>query len=143
MSHADKADKLLIKPGSGRQTGVAASLGQIIRKARNAASHPKSHKQHDNNQAGDGPRQTDSTESHSHPNLPRVGGAVRGGPVDRTRIVPGAACKPRIIFVADVQAPPPHSVAVTSRSSGTVLTRTVKVPRPRRWLSVKRPSARL
>ena len=40
---------------SGRQAGVAALLGRIIRKARNAASHPTSHKRHDNNQAGNGP----------------------------------------------------------------------------------------
>ena len=41
-------------------------LGRIIRKARNAASHPTSHKQHGNNQAGNGLRQTNSDESHSH-----------------------------------------------------------------------------
>ena len=58
MSHAEEADELLNQANSGRQTGVAALLGRIIRKARNAASHPTSHKQHDNNQAGNGPRQT-------------------------------------------------------------------------------------
>src|SRR5437667_12734622 len=31
---------------SGRQTGAAVPPGQIIPKARNAASHPTSHKQH-------------------------------------------------------------------------------------------------
>jgi hypothetical protein len=67
MSHAEKGGRAPDQASSGRQTGVAALPGRIIRKARNAASHPTSHKQHDNNQAGNGPRQTDSTESHSHP----------------------------------------------------------------------------
>ena len=67
MSHAKLGGRAPDHASSGRQTGVVAPLGRIIRKARNAASHPTSHKQHDNNQAGDGPRQTDSDESHSHP----------------------------------------------------------------------------
>ena len=47
--------------------GVDAPLGRIIRKACKAASRPTSNKRHDDNQAGNDPRQTDSTESHSHP----------------------------------------------------------------------------
>jgi len=67
MSHAKLGGRAPDQASSGRQTGVAVPPGRIIRKARNAASHPTSHKQHDNNQAGDGLRQTDSDESHSHP----------------------------------------------------------------------------
>jgi hypothetical protein len=57
MSHADEADKLLIKPA--RQTGAAVhartdhSQGTL-----EAAGHPTSHVRHGNNQAGDVPRQT-------------------------------------------------------------------------------------
>jgi len=64
MSHANKADKLLIKPAAGARPAPPCTRRQIMPKARNAASHPTSHTQHDDNQAGDGPRQTDSTESH-------------------------------------------------------------------------------
>ena len=59
MSHAHKADKLLIKPAAGRQTGAALPPGQIIPKARNAASHPTSHKQHGDTRLATAPRQTD------------------------------------------------------------------------------------
>jgi hypothetical protein len=40
---------------SGRQTGVAAPPGRIIRKAPNAASHLTSHKQHDNTRLATAP----------------------------------------------------------------------------------------
>ena len=46
MSHAEKADKLLIKPAAGARPAPPRTRGQIIPKARNAASHPTSHKQH-------------------------------------------------------------------------------------------------
>jgi hypothetical protein len=46
MSHAHRADKLLIKPAAGASTGAAAPLGRFIRKASKAASHPTSHKRH-------------------------------------------------------------------------------------------------
>jgi hypothetical protein len=65
MSHADKGGRAPDQASSGRQTGVAVLPRRIIPKARNAASHPTSHKQHNDNQAGNGPRQTDSAESHS------------------------------------------------------------------------------
>jgi hypothetical protein len=46
MSHAPEGGQAPDKASSGRQTGAAAPPGQIIPKARNAASHPTSHKQH-------------------------------------------------------------------------------------------------
>src|SRR6266540_1182441 len=83
MSHATKADKLLIKPAAGARPAPPCTRRQIIPKARNAASHPTSHTQHDDNQAGDGPRQTDSTESHRCPTRWREapgGGWTRSDP---------------------------------------------------------------
>ena len=60
MSHANKADKLLIKPAAGARPAPPCTRGQIIPKARmKAASHQTSHTRHGDNQAGDGPRQTD------------------------------------------------------------------------------------
>ena len=46
MSHAPQGGQAPDQASSGRQTGAAVPPGQIIAKARNAASHPKSHKQH-------------------------------------------------------------------------------------------------
>jgi len=46
MSHAPQGGRAPDQASSGRQTGAAAPLGQIIPKARNAASHLTSHKQH-------------------------------------------------------------------------------------------------
>jgi hypothetical protein len=60
MSHANEADKLLIKPAAGARPAPPRTRRQIIAKARStAARHLTSHTRHDNNQAGDGPRQTD------------------------------------------------------------------------------------
>ena len=60
MSHADKADRLLIKPAAGARPAPPCTRGQIIRKARiHAARHPKSHTRHGGHQAGNGLRQTD------------------------------------------------------------------------------------
>jgi hypothetical protein len=54
-----EADKLLIKPAAGADQRRLPP-GRIIPKARTkAASHPTSHKRHDDNQAGNCPRQTD------------------------------------------------------------------------------------
>ena len=44
MSHANKADRLLIKPAAGVRP--APPCKRIIKKARNAASHPTSHTRH-------------------------------------------------------------------------------------------------
>src|SRR6266516_6425257 len=45
---------------SGRQTGAAAHARTVHSQGTHeAASHPTSHTRHDDNQAGDGPRQTD------------------------------------------------------------------------------------
>ena len=60
MSHADKADKLLIKPAAGARPAPPRTRAQIIPKARKAASHLTSHTRHSDNQAGNGPRQTDA-----------------------------------------------------------------------------------
>src|SRR5438034_1510164 len=46
MSHAPQGGQPPDRGSSGRPTGAAVPPGQIIAKARNAASHPKSHKQH-------------------------------------------------------------------------------------------------
>ncbi len=48
MSHANKADRLLIKPAAGARPASPCTRGRIIRKARTqrAASHPKSHTRH-------------------------------------------------------------------------------------------------
>ena len=46
MSHAPQGGQAPDQASSGRQTGAAAPPGQIIRKARKAASHPTSHKRH-------------------------------------------------------------------------------------------------
>jgi hypothetical protein len=46
MSHALKGGQAPDQANSRRQTGAAVPPGRIIPKARNAASHPTSHKQH-------------------------------------------------------------------------------------------------
>jgi hypothetical protein len=59
MSHAHKADKLLIKPAAERQTGAAAhTRTDHSQGTHKAASHMTSHTQHGDNQAGNEPRQT-------------------------------------------------------------------------------------
>jgi hypothetical protein len=58
MSHAHRADKLLIKPAAGARPAPPRTPRQIIPKARKAASHLTSHKRHGRHQAGNGPRQT-------------------------------------------------------------------------------------
>jgi hypothetical protein len=60
MSHAETADELLIKPAAGARPAPPRTRGRIISQGTHrAASHPTSHTRHGNNQAGDGPRQTD------------------------------------------------------------------------------------
>jgi hypothetical protein len=61
MSHAPRADRLLIKPAAGARPAPPRSHGQIIPKTRKAAGPLTSHMRHDEHQAGDGPRQTDPT----------------------------------------------------------------------------------
>ena len=61
MSHAEKADKLLIKPAAGARPAPPRTRGQIIPKEHTAASHLTSHTRHDDNQAGNKPRQTNPT----------------------------------------------------------------------------------
>jgi len=46
MSHAPQGGQAPDQASSGRQTGAAVPPGQIIPKARNAAGHLTSHKQH-------------------------------------------------------------------------------------------------
>jgi hypothetical protein len=58
MSHANTADKVLIKPAAGARPAPPHTRGRIIPKARTAASHPTSHTRHGDNQAGNEPRQT-------------------------------------------------------------------------------------
>ena len=59
MSHADKADKLLIKPAAGaRPASTAHTRTDHSQGTHTAASHLTSHTRHGNNQAGNGPRRT-------------------------------------------------------------------------------------
>ena len=73
MSHAKKADKLLIKPAAGARPASPCTRGGIIPKAR--TRRPVTDESHATrrHQAGNGLRQTHSAESHSHP---RVGAIV-------------------------------------------------------------------
>jgi hypothetical protein len=60
MSHARRADRLLIKPAAGTRPAPPCTRGRIIRKARTqhgqSLEEPHATRRH---QAGDGPRQTD------------------------------------------------------------------------------------
>ena len=59
MSHAHRADKLLIKPAAGARPAPPHTRGQTIPKARTRRpSHLTSHTRHGDNQAGNNPRQT-------------------------------------------------------------------------------------
>jgi hypothetical protein len=60
MSHANKADRLLIKPAAGARPAPPCTRGRIIRKARTqrGQSLEESHAA-PRHQAGDGLRQTD------------------------------------------------------------------------------------
>ena len=68
MSHAHKADKLLIKPAAGARPAPPRTRGRIISRARKAATRPTSHKQRAD--PGWRGRQTDRPdESHRCPTL--------------------------------------------------------------------------
>ena len=56
MSHAHRADRLLIKPAAGVAAHAQTDHSQGTPKA---AGPLTSHMRHDNNQPRDGPRQTD------------------------------------------------------------------------------------
>ncbi len=61
MSHANKADELLIEASSGRQTGAAVHAWTVHSEGTHeAASHLTSHTRHGDNQTGERPRQTPS-----------------------------------------------------------------------------------
>jgi hypothetical protein len=61
MSHAETADKLLIKPAAGARPAPPHTRGQIISQGTHeVASHLTSHTRHGDNQAGNDTRQTDS-----------------------------------------------------------------------------------
>ena len=73
MSHTpDRVGQAPDQASSGRQTGAALPPGRIIRKGtpQKPASHPTSHKQQHDNQAGNNPRQT------SPPSLTVTGATV-------------------------------------------------------------------
>jgi hypothetical protein len=59
MSHAPRADKLLIKPTAGARPAPPHARTNHSKGTHKAASHLMSHRRHDDNQAGNGPRQTD------------------------------------------------------------------------------------
>ena len=59
MSHARRADRLLIKPAAGARPAPPRTRGGIIPRHTRHASHPTSHPRDGDNQAGDGLRQTD------------------------------------------------------------------------------------
>jgi hypothetical protein len=52
MSHATKADKLLIKPTAGARPASPCTLRRFIAKAR---TRPMSHKRHGRHHPGNGP----------------------------------------------------------------------------------------
>jgi hypothetical protein len=72
MSHANTADKLLIKPAAGARPAPPRTRGQIIPKARTTASHPPSHTRHDEHQAGNHPQTDQPPESYRPPNVLRL-----------------------------------------------------------------------
>jgi hypothetical protein len=56
MSHARRADRLLIKANSGRQAGVAVHTRTIhSQDTHDAVRRLMSHEQHDDNKPGNGP----------------------------------------------------------------------------------------
>ena len=82
MSHAKLADKLLIKPAAGAETGAAAhARTDHSQGTHDAASHPTSHTRHGDNQAGNTLRQTNPPETLPSPELmpPRHCGAEQAG----------------------------------------------------------------
>jgi hypothetical protein len=81
MSHAHKeGGQAPDQASSGRQTGAAAPPGQIIPKARNAASHPTSHKQHEDTRLATAPDRPTRRVSQSpeRPGWLPVAGRVSG-----------------------------------------------------------------
>ena len=58
MSHAHKADKLLIKPAAGARPAPPHTRTDHSQGTHKAASHLTSHTRHGSNQAGNNPRQT-------------------------------------------------------------------------------------
>jgi hypothetical protein len=60
MSHAHRADKLLIKPAAGARPAPPRAQTDHSQGTHTAASHPTSHTRHGEHQAGNGPRQTTS-----------------------------------------------------------------------------------
>jgi hypothetical protein len=59
MSHAHRADRLLIKPATGARPAPPRTQTDHSQGTHKAARHLMSHRQHGDNQAGNGPRQTD------------------------------------------------------------------------------------
>jgi len=58
MSHAHRADKLLIKPAAGARPAPPHARTDHSQGTHTAASHLTSHKRHGRHQAGNAPRQT-------------------------------------------------------------------------------------
>ena len=58
MSHASRADKLLIKPAAGARPAPPHTQTNHSQGTHTAASHLTSHTRHGDNQADNGPRQT-------------------------------------------------------------------------------------
>src|SRR5947207_15813151 len=82
MSHAHQGGQAPDQASSGRQTGAAAhTQTNHSQGTHTAASHPTSHTRHDDNQAGNGPRQTNPTTLTVPRGIPRISGmraALRG-----------------------------------------------------------------
>ena len=66
MSHAHKADKLLIKPAAGARPAPPCHPDGSFPRHAHAASHPTSHKQHGDTRLATAPDRP-TRESHSHP----------------------------------------------------------------------------
>jgi hypothetical protein len=86
MSHALKGGQAPDQANSRRQTGAAVPPGRIIPKARNAASHPTSHKQHGDTRLATAPDRPTQRVSQSPD-----GGALLAvlGPLRRVENPPG------------------------------------------------------
>ena len=82
MSHAHKGGQAPDQASSGRQTGSAVPPGEITPKARNAASHPTSHKQHGDTRLATTPdrptRRVSQMPERARYQPPQQGGVVAG-----------------------------------------------------------------
>jgi hypothetical protein len=94
MSHATQGGQAPDQASSGHQTGAAMPPGQIIPKARNAASHPTSHKQHGDTRLATAPDRPTRQVSQS----PDEGPSGANGP-------PGGTYKAALVVIVETTRP--------------------------------------